>query len=218
MNRHDLIELFSQASRAAEHGDLEAAAMGYENCLSLVRDSPLAFALDELAQFLRSAAINSAQVLNKLGRYGEALNKLDFALSQSPTPTGTAIMLAAKAEAFCGLGNIDDGMCAFREAIRAHPIVGSLNSADSMSRLKRTDLLAYAQELVQSVLDSHGKHLDAKHRAEAYTIFGRIAVRRALRTQAMEWFTKALTEDPEYEDARQQMRELQSESSFVPQP
>jgi tetratricopeptide (TPR) repeat protein len=210
MNRAELLDLFKQTLQAAERGDLETSAKGYEKCLSDVRDSPLAFALDERAQFIRSAAINCAQVLNKLGRYGEASEKVDFALSQSPTRFGTAIALSAKGEAICGLGRIQEGEQLFRDAIGAHPIIGALNSADSMTRIRSADLSHEAERLVQSVLNSYSQQLDGTHRAEAYTILGKLAVRRNRREEAREWFTKALTEQPNCEEARQQLLKVEA--------
>jgi tetratricopeptide (TPR) repeat protein len=211
MNRQELMELFNKALQSAERGDLETAARGYEKCLSGTHDSPLAFALDERAQFLRSAAINCAQVLNKLGRYGEASEKIDIALSQSPTRFGMAIALAAKGEAICGLGRIQEGEQLFCEAVGAHPITGALNSADSMTRVRPADLSQKAENLVQSVLRSYDKRLDGADRAEAYTILGKLAVRRNCRMEAREWFTKALAEQPNCKEAKQQLLNVETQ-------
>jgi tetratricopeptide (TPR) repeat protein len=129
-------------------------------------------------------------------------------MARSPTPVGLAIALAAKGEALCGLGKINEGMEAFDEAIRTQPIVGALNSADSMTRVTSTYLLGQAQRLVDRVLTKYLDNLNQSLRAEAYTIYGKIAVKRGEEGIAQDWFERALAEQAEHSDAKLQMQLL----------
>src|SRR5271166_2371584 len=106
MNPHDSNSLFNLAFHLAEHGDLQASAEAYDTCIRTAQDSAASWTLDELAKLLRSAAINSAQVLNKLGKFAQALERIEMAVANSPTATGWAIALAAQGEALCRLGRL----------------------------------------------------------------------------------------------------------------
>jgi len=213
MDVQELNNVFKWASQLAERGDLQASADSYETCLRIVQDSVIPWTPDALSKFVRSTAINLAQVLNKQGKSGQALERIDLAMANSPTPSGRALALSARGEALCGLGRMDEGTKAFEEAIRAQPILGCLNSADSMTRVESTSLLGEAQRLIDLVLSSYREQLDANFRAEAYTINGKIAARRAEFNRAQEWFAKALGELPEYADAKLQMRLLRASAS-----
>jgi tetratricopeptide (TPR) repeat protein len=152
-------------------------------------------------------------VLNKLGEFAQALERIEMAVANSPTATGWAIALAAQGEALCRLGRLTEGTQAFEAAIRAQPVIGSLNSADSMTRLKSSYFLEEAQRLVNDVLSRYNLQINPSLRAEAYTISGKIAVRRGDLRAAGDWFTQALKEDPGNADADLQVRLLRSATS-----
>jgi len=208
MATQELNNLFKVASQSAEAGELQAAAQHYERCLEIARASAVFWMPEELARFERSATINLAQVLNKQEQFAKALDRIAEAMGKSPTSVGLAIALAAKGEALCGLGRINEGMEAFDEAIRTQPIVGALNSADSMTRVTSTYLLGQAQRLVDQILTSYIDQLNQSLRAEAYTTYGKIAVKRGNEGIAQEWFDRALAEQPGYADAKLQMQLL----------
>ena len=210
MNPQEMNNLFSSALHSAERGDFESAEKKYEQCLRVAQHAAPPLAQSDLAKFVRSTAINLAQVLNKLEKFPEALAQIDLATLNSPTPTGWAIALAAKGEALCRLGRIKDGTQAFAEAVRAQPVIGSLNSADSMTRMKSTHFLEEAQRLIDHVLNSYGDQISPSLRAEAYTINGKIAVRRRDLSLAYQWFSRARREVPGYADAELQMQLLRT--------
>jgi len=124
---------------------------------------------------VRSAAFNLAQVFNKLKDYQRALTMVELGLAGSPTNVGRAIALAAKGEALCGLQRDMEGQAAFAEAVRAHPVIGRLNAADSMTRLGSAAYWRVADEWVSTVLSSFGHLLDHRLRTEATTIRREIA-------------------------------------------
>ncbi len=194
----DLQSLFNQAAQSAERGQYQEAANSYVAFLDAVQGP----------QDVRSAAFNLAQVFNKLGDFSQALRYVELGLSHSPTEFGRAIALAAKGEALCGLGRTAEGKAAFNDAARAHPIVGRLNSADSMTRLETEEFWRQAEEWVDLVLASFGAQLDEQLRAEAVVITGKIAARRGNLDQARAQFEKALAEYPGFEAAKLQLRLL----------
>lgn len=209
MATQELSTLFRTALQLADQGELDASAEQYEQCLRTAQSSAVFWEPEALASFLRSAAINLAQVLNRQGRFEQALKKLDQAMAHSPTSVGRAIALAARGEALCGIGKIREGAEAFDEAVRAQSVVGSLNAADSMTRITSMDLLEDASRLVTQVLKRFSDQLSPTLRAEAYTIHGKIALREGHKTIAHEWFRKALAEQPDYADAQLHMRALE---------
>ena len=176
----DLQKQLDSAVASAERGDYATAAQEYETVLKAMLINCAGLSSEELAKTVRSIAFNLAQVLNKLSRYQEALKNVEFGLAQAPTAYGIAIALAAKGEALYGLQRSVDGKKMFEEAARAHPIVGRLNSADSMVRLDLPELLALADEYVNTVVTVFGGQLNDSLRAEVESIRGRIAAKRKL--------------------------------------
>ena len=174
MRIEQLHDLFNEAQQAATLGRYTPAAIAYGRAASAVESGSLDTALGDRSQVLRSIRFNLAQVLNHLGQYQLALTSADAGLDLAPTPLGRAIGLAAKGEALCGLGRCNDGIDAFAEAVAAHPIVGRLNSADSMTRVYAKDLLPTASRLVDEVED---EQLSAEQREEVRTIRRAIAER-----------------------------------------
>jgi tetratricopeptide (TPR) repeat protein len=163
----NLQTLFKNGQHFAERGQYQEAAAAYETFLKHVTDP----------QLVRSAAFNLAQVRNQLRDYKEALRLADLGLSLAPSDFGRAIAMAARGEALCGLNRPVEGRAAFAQAVQAHPIVGRLNSADSIA-----ELLSMAEDLVTYITYSFGKQLQGNSRAEALTILGKIAAARRLCT------------------------------------
>jgi tetratricopeptide (TPR) repeat protein len=162
--------LFIRASELAKRGDYGEAAKIYEQVVNDASTPPSGFAPDDADQFLRSTCFNCAQVLNHLREFEKALAFLERGLKLSPTPEGRAIALAAKGEALCGLNRDKEGIAAFEEAVRSHPVVGRLNAADSMTRAESKKLLEIAREWVDEILQSYGSQLEPKSQSEAATI------------------------------------------------
>jgi tetratricopeptide (TPR) repeat protein len=208
MDENQLMALFNQARRYADAGDLATSVKAYLECLRIAQGQNPPISREGLPQFVRSAAINLTQVLNQQGRFAEALEKVTLASFASPSPAGWARALAAKGEALCGLGRIEEGRAAFEQAVRYQAVVGALNSADSITRLASEDLLPWAETLVRSVLDEHAAELNHTYRAEALTILGKIELRRKRPNSARGWFDKAIREDPQWQDARQHLQSL----------
>lgn len=77
-----------------------------------------------------------------------------------------------------------------------------------MTRVTSTYLLGQAQRLVDQVLANYSAQFNQSLRAEAYTTYGKIAVRRGRENAAEEWFGRVLAEQPEYADAKLQMQLL----------
>lgn len=204
----DLQSLFNQAAQSAERGQYREAANSYVTFLDAVQGPRSPAPSAQRPQLVRSAAFNLAQVYNKIGDFSQALRYVELGLSHSPTEFGRAIALAAKGEALCGLGRTADGQAAFNEAASAHPVVGRLNSADSMTRLGAEGFWRQAEEWVGLVLASFGPQLDGQRRAEVSVILGKVAARRGDIGQARAQFEKALTEYPDFEDAKLQLRLL----------
>jgi tetratricopeptide (TPR) repeat protein len=171
----DLQSLFNKATRHAEHGENHEAAKAYEAFLESVQGPRSVVPAAQRPQLVRSAAFNLAQILNKLKDYQRALTMVELGLSCSPTEVGRAIALAAKGEALCGLKRDTEGQAAFAEAVRAHPVIGRLNAADSMTRLGSPAYVQLAAEWVHTVLSSFGHMLDDGLRAEAHAIRREIA-------------------------------------------
>lgn len=209
MNK-ELQSLFGQAVQLAARGEYRDAARAYETFLEIVQGPRSGLPATEIQRAVRAAAFNLAQVFNKLGNFQRALELVELGLSGAPTETGRAIALAAKGEALYGLGRSKESQAAFEEAAQAHPVIGRLNAADSMTRLTSTDLLPLAEEWVTSVVDAYGSRLSSELRAEAYTTLGKIAARRGDRDRAHECFDRALLQHQDYEDAKLQLRLLDS--------
>jgi tetratricopeptide (TPR) repeat protein len=208
MDSGKLNALFQRASRLAESGDLDGAAAAYTACLAAADTGVLSPAPELHAQFVRSAAINLAQVLNKQKRFVQALDRIELAMSLSPTPAGRAIALAAQGEALCGIRKSEEGALCFERSAIAHPIIGALTAADSMTRVESGAFLAEAERLAHQVLNTYPTILTPNIRAEAYTIIGKVAVRRNHHGVAREWFGKALSEQPDCADANLQLKLL----------
>lgn len=175
----DILALFERASAHAERGEYRESAQAYETFLEQVQGPRSPIPVQQRPQLVRSAAFNFAQVLNKLKEFAEALKWVELGMGLNPTDTGRAIALAAKGEALCGLNRETDGRTAFDQAALAHPIIGRLNSADSMTRLHSSVFLKQAEDWVAVVLASHGHQLNSSLRDEANAILRSIAARRA---------------------------------------
>jgi tetratricopeptide (TPR) repeat protein len=178
-NKIDLQALFDKAFQHAERGENQEAARVYEAFLDAVQGPRSGVSPAQRPQLIRSAAFNLAQVLNKLKDYQKALAMVDLGLSHSPSEYGRAIALAARGEALCGLQRDTEGMMAFKEAMRAHPVVGRLNAADAMTRLGSTAYLQLADEWVNTVLSTLGHLLDDRLYDEAHGIRREIVRLRA---------------------------------------
>jgi tetratricopeptide (TPR) repeat protein len=165
----DLQAMFNRAVQLAERGEYRQAAEIYESLLEFVEGSP---------QVVRSIAFNLAQVLNKTGDYQRALELTEMGLSLSPTDVGIAIGQAARGEALCGLKRFEDGKAAFQQAAKAHPIIGRLNSADSMTRVGGEEYLDLAEQWVTKVTGDFGHMLNESLRAEVHTILSQISEKR----------------------------------------
>jgi prepilin peptidase CpaA len=209
----DLGVVFASASTLAAQGEYEKAATEYERFLRGVVESRQAWDHKDVDSAVRSASFNLAQVCNHLSRFREALEQANHGLLRSPSQIGRAIGLAAKGEALCGLGQMDEGRVAFDQAVQTHPIIGRLNVADSMTRVSTANLLDDAASLLLDV--EHLLMKDAcqsnkpranNHMAELYTIRGKICVRRGQLSEAKKLFEQALQIDGSYEDARLQIR------------
>lgn len=162
------MDLQAMADRAAEHdrrGEYRQAADIYEKLLEWAQGPG-----GNNPQIVRSLAFNLAQFLNKLGDYDRALELTELGLALSPSAVGRAIGQAARGEALCGLKRIDEGKAAFREAAEGHPIIGRLNSADSMTRVGGGELLDMAEEWVTTVVNDYGSQLNKDLQDEVDTI------------------------------------------------
>lgn len=173
-----LQSLFDAASSAANRGQYADAADLYIQFLKQVQDPHYGASQEIVSQSVRSAAFNLAQVLNKSSRYAEALHQVQVGLRHSPSAVGIAIAMAAKGEALVQLGNATEGRSAFSEAVAAHPIIGALNAADSMTRLDDTDWLLTAEAYLSQVREKYWGALDDELKAEFRTVQGKIEVRR----------------------------------------
>ncbi len=209
----DLQFHFERASKLAEQGDYEESVKSYRTFLDAVQGPRSEVPSAQQPQVVRSAAFNLAQVLNKLGDYENALRYVELGLACSPTAFGRAIACSAKGEALCGLGRDAEGQAAFDDAMQAHPVVGRLNSADSMTRLGSDRFLRQAEELVAHVERASGHALDRHLRAESLTILGKVAAKRGDHAGARGYFEKVLREYADASngcaDARLQLRLLQ---------
>jgi tetratricopeptide (TPR) repeat protein len=174
----DILALFERAAAYAARGEYRGSAQAYETVLEQSQRPGSSIPLPQRPQVVRSAAFNLAQVLNKLKEYAKAIDCIELGMSLDPTDTGRAIALAAKGEALCGLNREKEGNAAFAEAARAHPIIGRLNSADSMTRMNSAVFDKMAEDLVATVVGSHGHQLNTSLREEANTILSTISARR----------------------------------------
>jgi tetratricopeptide (TPR) repeat protein len=174
----DLEATFHRACQLAEAGRHQEAARHYREFLRAVQADGSPVPVSQRPPLIRSAAFNLAQVLNKLGDFAPALECADLGLSCSPTDYGRAIGQAARGEALCGLGRAAEGIAAFEEAARAHPIVGRLNSADSMSRLGTRALVPIAETWLNDVVTDYGRELNEDLQREVRQIRDQIAAAR----------------------------------------
>ena len=215
----DLQALLNQATRCAECGEYRESARAYRQFLDAVIGTQSVVPAD-LASVVRSVAFNLAQVLNKSGEYAAALESVDLGLGCSPTALGQAIAYAAKGEALCGLGRQAQGDAAFDRSVGAHPIVGRLNSADSMARLGTEAMLRRAEEFVDAVETSFGHQLNPGLRAEVLTVRGKVAAGRGDAAGARALFERVLSEfsdaEAECADARVQLERLPAGGSALP--
>lgn len=200
--------MFRQAAQLAERGDYPDSIDTYERLAGVLRAAGSPVPSPELTQLLRSVCFNLAQVLNKRGKFQKALACADEGLRFLPTDVGRAIALSARGEALYGLGQPEEAIVAFREAVLAHPIIGRLNSADSMTRLGSDQLIALAEQWVEHVVNSFGSELKAQWWSEVDTIRGRIAAQRGDYATARVQFEAALRADPNCTDAKFQLRLL----------
>jgi tetratricopeptide (TPR) repeat protein len=207
----DLQALFDRGMQSADRGQYQEAIAAYEHFIDAVNNPASGVPASQRPQLIRSAAFNLAQVLNKAQRYDRALTVVDLGLAASPTDFGRAIALSAKGEALCGLGRVDEGRQAFDQAAEFHPVVGRLNSADSMTRLDDPEFWDLAEKQAQSVITSYQHMLDKDLRAEAQTVLGKVAARRGDMPKAREHFEAALRNHPDFTDARLQIRILDSQ-------
>jgi len=171
----DFQSMANRAVQLAENGQYHEAAEIYQSLLDFAQ-SPAGGGGSP--QLVRSIAFNLAQVLNKSGNYQKALELTELGLSLSPSNVGRAIGQAARGEALCGLGRIEEAKAAFQEAASAHPIIGRLNSADSMSRVGGDDLCDLAEQWVTTVVGSYGNHLNDQLRAEVDAILSQVREKR----------------------------------------
>jgi tetratricopeptide (TPR) repeat protein len=176
----DLQKRLNSAAESAELGDYELAAREYESALEALLINCEGLAPQEHAKAIRSIAFNLAQVLNKLSSYQEALKHVDLGLTHAPTAFGKAIAFAAKGEALYGLERPIEGKQMFEEAVRAHPITGRLNSADSMVRLGLPELVSLADDWVNTVATVFDGQLNDSQRAEVELIRHQIATKRSI--------------------------------------
>jgi hypothetical protein len=103
---------------------------------------------------------------------------------------------------------VAEGLNAFQEAVRAHPIVGRLNAADSMTRLDSDEHLSRSEQWLEDVENSFARQLTTQWKCEVLTIRGKIATRRRDYIAAREQYEGALRLDPGYQDARFQLQAL----------
>jgi tetratricopeptide (TPR) repeat protein len=219
IGRHvvDLNWIQTQLREAAQFtslGGYRDSADGYERAAAALRSPDSRVQSSVKSQLLRSVCFNLAQVLNKCGEFDRALGNAEEGLRLSPTGFGRAIGLSAQGEALYGLGQRERALATFRQAVVAHPIVGRLNSADSMVRLGRGELLAVAEQWVEEVAKAFERELTAEWLSEVHTIRGRIAVRRGDYATARALFETALRIYPECADAKLQLRWLPPAKSF----
>lgn len=204
----NLQSLFNQAINHAECGEYQEAKLAYEKLLEIIENSRDSLSVTERFQIIRSVTFNLAQVFNKIGDYQKALEAVELGISYSPTNYGLAIAYSAKGEALCGLGQIAEGKKAFDNAVISHPVVGRLNSADSMTRLGGTQFLNLATEWIEVVVNSHTGMLNDDLYAEVWTIRGKIAARVGDYKKAKKYFEEALAVKPNYKDAELQIKLL----------
>jgi tetratricopeptide (TPR) repeat protein len=196
---------FWEASQLANRGDYRESAKIYELLATTMRSPGSPIQPSDLQRLLRSVCFNLAQVLNKMGEYKKALDYVQEGLNLEPTDVGRAIALSARGEALYGIGRIEEATLAFREASLAHPIVGRLNSADSMARLGSSQLLVLAEQWVEHVVKSFARNLSPQLWSEVDTIRGRIAAYHGDYPTAKLYFESALRADPASSDAKLQL-------------
>jgi hypothetical protein len=96
-------------------------------------------------------------------------------------------------------------MQAFDLATAAHPVVGRLNSADSLSRLPSSHHWDAAEQRVAVVVTSFASQLNDDLRAEADTIRGKVAARRGDVSGARKIWEGVVARYPQHADARLQL-------------
>jgi tetratricopeptide (TPR) repeat protein len=163
-------ELFNSAYESAKSGNYVMAVQEYENARRALPADHAGLTPEDHAKTLRSIAFNLAQILNKLGRYREALENVDLGLAQKPTAHGKAIAFAARGEALYGLERPIEGKEMFEEAVRAHPVTGRLNSAESMIRIGASDLIVVAGQWIEKVVSLFGDQLNEMQRLEVESL------------------------------------------------
>lgn len=173
-----LQQLLEAAARSAKGGDHSQAAESYQAALGVIQNPFTALAFDQRANLIRSIAFNLAQSLNKLGQFQHALDQIELGLRQNPTDASKAISLAAKGEALLGLQRPVEGLKTFEEAVRYHPVIGPLNSADAMVCLGNPSLVLLAGEWVDTVVATCGDQLNDSLNAEVSCIRQQIVRRK----------------------------------------
>ena len=130
MTHDEISRAFNEASAFARKGDWDRAANLYHACLMAAQGQDSPYSGDSLAQFVRSAAINLAQLQVRKRQFTEALRLVDLALKNRPTAFGTALALATKGVALCGARDLVQGLPIIDQALKAQPIHGALTAAD----------------------------------------------------------------------------------------
>jgi len=174
----DINGRINSAVTAAESGDNTRAARDYEIAFHALMKSSAGMDRADHATAVRSISFNLAQVLNKLGKHKDALNYVNEGLKHTPTSLGLAIAYAAKGEALCGLGRKAEGLQLFSDAAGAHPVVGHINSAESMARLGSDELNSLAEQWISNVETMYGGRINESQRAEIKAIRKQISANK----------------------------------------
>ena len=130
MTHDEISGKFNEGSALARKGDWDQAATLYEACLQAAQGPASPFNGDNLAQFVRSSAINLSQLRVRQRHFTAALDLVSLALKNRPTAYGTALALATQGAALCGAGNLAEGLPVITQALQAQPIHGALTAAD----------------------------------------------------------------------------------------
>ena len=176
----EMFDRFQEASELAGRGKHREAAARYEAALDQLEAMTPRQRPDDEPAFRRALAFNLAQEHNHLGNYERCLELLRMGLECGPTEFGKAIAHAAEGEALAQLGRVEEARAAFEAASGHHPVVGRLNSADSMTRLDSDVFLIVAEREVKTVLLSYSEGLTPELRDECRTILERLERRGSI--------------------------------------